>query len=82
MDDKSRERTHCGDTCLKIVKIALALERKSLRTDEELLKSGQEVSDNYASYSPAIWDAVVQNLDRGNLAKANAALKLFEVVSA
>ena len=65
---------HCGDTCLKIVKVALALECKSLRTDQETLKQGKEVSDGYASYSPAIWDAVVQNLDRGNLAVAKAAL--------
>ena len=67
-------REHCGDTCLKIVKVALALECKSLRTDQETLKQGKEVSDGYASYSPAIWDAVVQNLDRGNLAVAKAAL--------
>ena len=52
------------------------------RTDQELLKQGKEVSDGHASYSPVIWNAVVQNLDHGNLAKAKAALKLFEVMSA
>ena len=65
---------HCADTCLKIVKVALALECKSLKTDQEALKHNKEVSDGYASYSPAIWDAVVQHLDRGNIAVAKAAL--------
>lgn len=65
---------HCADACLKIVKVALALECKSLKTDQESLKQNKEVSDGYASYSPAIWDAVVQHLDRGNVAVAKAAL--------
>ena len=65
---------HCADTCLKIVKVALALECKSLKTDREALRQHKEFSDGYASYSPAIWDAVVQHLDRGNVAVAKAAL--------
>ncbi len=65
---------HCADTCLKIVKVALALECKSLKTDREALRQNKECSDGYASYSPAIWDAVVQRLDRGNVAVAKAAL--------
>ncbi len=64
----------CADTCLKIIKTALALECKSLRTDQEALKQNKELPDGYASYSPAIWDAVVQHLDRGNLTVARAAL--------
>ena len=65
---------HCADSCLKIVKVALALECKSLKTDQEALKQNKEFSESYASYSPAIWDAVVQHLDRGNVAVAKAAL--------
>ena len=65
---------HCADTCLKIVQIALALECKSLKTDREALKQNKGPSDGYALYSPAIWDAVVQHLDRGNVAVAKAAL--------
>lgn len=65
---------HCADSCLKIVKVALALECKSLKTDQEALKQNKEFSEGYASYSPAIWDAVVQHLDRGNVAVAKAAL--------
>ena len=64
----------CADTCLKIIKTALALECKSLRTDQEALRKNKELPDGYASYSPAIWDAVVQHLDRGNLTVARAAL--------
>lgn len=71
-DDKLHE--HCADTCLKIVKVSLALECKSLKTDQEALKHNKEFSDGYASYSPAIWDAVLQHLDRGNVAVAKAAL--------
>lgn len=65
---------HCADTCLKIVKVALALECKFLKTDQEALKQNKEFSDGFTSYSPAIWDAVVQHLDRGNVAMARAAL--------
>lgn len=70
-DDAQRK---CADTCLKIIKIALALECKSLRTDQEALRQNKELPDGYASYSPAIWDAVVQHMDRGNLTVAKAAL--------
>ena len=64
----------CSETCLKIIKTSLALECKSLRTDQDALKQNKELPDGYASYSPAIWDAVVQNLDRGNVPVARAAL--------
>ena len=64
----------CSEKCLKIIKAALALECKSLRTDQDALKQNKEVPDGYASYSPAIWDAVVQHLDRGNVTIARAAL--------
>lgn len=72
VNDKLHE--HCADTCLKIVKTALALECKSLKTDREALRQNKEFSDGYASYSPAIWDAVVQYLDHGNVAMAKAVL--------
>lgn len=71
-DDESQEI--CSETCLKIIKTSLALECKSLRTDQEALRHNKELPDGYASYSPAIWDAVVQHLDRGNVTVARAAL--------
>ena len=64
----------CAGFCVKIIKFSLALECKSLRTDQEALKQEKGLPSGYASYSPAIWDAVVQNLDRGNVAVARAAL--------
>ena len=64
----------CSETCLKIIKNALALECKSLRTNQEALSQNKELPNSYASYSPAIWDAVVQHLDRGNVTIARAAL--------
>ena len=69
-----RVHESCGDICVKIIKAALALECKSLRTDQDALKHNKELPDGFSSYSPAIWDAVVQHLDRGNVTVARAAL--------
>lgn len=71
-EDEVQKR--CAETCLRIVKMALALECKSLRLDQETLKQNRELPDGYDSYSPAIWDAVVQHMNRGNLVIARAAL--------
>lgn len=60
--------------CLKAVKVALALECKSIRMDQETLKQRKEIQPGFCSYSPAIWDAVVSHLDRGNVIVARAAL--------
>ena len=64
----------CSETCLKIVKMVLALECKALRTDQEALRHDQEVPEGYTSQSSAVWDAVVKHLNRGNTAVAGAAL--------
>ena len=71
-DDEAQ--INCSEKCLKIIKAALALECKSLRTDQDALKDKKELPEGFASYSPAIWDAVVQHLDRGNVTVARAAL--------
>lgn len=60
--------------CLRVVKVALALECKSLRMDQETLKKKKEIHPGFCSYSPVIWDAVVSRLDRGNVVVAKAAL--------
>ena len=60
--------------CLRVIKSALALECKSLRTDQEALQEDKTLPQGFTSYSPAIWDAVVLNLDRGNIALAKATL--------
>ena len=72
--ESEKARISCGDACLKIIKAALALECKSLRTDQEALKQNKDLSNGFSSYSPAIWDAVVQHLDRANVVIARAAL--------
>ena len=71
-DDQARDA--CSEACLKIIKTALALECKSLKTDQEALKQNKDLPDGYGSYSPAIWDAVVQHLDRGNITVARSVL--------
>ncbi|KAL9608473.1 MAG: hypothetical protein Q9167_006705 [Letrouitia subvulpina] len=62
------------ESCMKAVKVSLALECKSLRTDQETLKEEKELHSGFCSYSPAIWVAVVSHLDRGNVDLARAAL--------
>ena len=64
----------CRDLGLKIVTISLALECKSLRTDQESLIQGKELPESNHPYAPAVWDAVVLHMDRGNVIVAKAAL--------
>ena len=63
-----------AESRMSIVKIALALECKSLRTDQEALNFNQGMPAGFSSYSPAIWNSVVHRLDRGNMILAKAAL--------
>lgn len=67
-------RLELEDSCMRVVKVALALECKYLRTDQEALRQNKELPSGFCSYSPAIWDAVVNHLDRGNVVVARAAL--------
>ena len=62
------------ELCMRAVKVALALECKYLRTDQEALRQNKELPSGFCSYSPAIWDAVVNHLDYGNVVVARAAL--------
>ena len=71
-DDQYHEP--CAEFCVRIIKVSLALECKSLRTDQDALKQSKELPNGYNSYSLAIWDAIVKNLDRGNVAIARASL--------
>lgn len=64
----------CADLCLKVVTISLALECRLLRTDQEALNQGRELPESNYPYAPAVWDAVVLNMDRGNVPAAKAAL--------
>lgn len=62
------------EKCLTVVKTSLALECKSIKMDQATLKGMKEIQPGFCSYSPAIWDAVVSQLNRGNLTLAKAAL--------
>ncbi|KAG8528733.1 uncharacterized protein KY384_006420 [Bacidia gigantensis] len=73
----NRKKSSCSELCLRIVKFALALECKSVKYDYELLtqaKASSEVSAGYGSYVAALWDAVIQSMDFGNVELAKAAL--------
>ena len=72
LEDSTREDLE--QPALNVVKDALALECKSIRTDQESLRRKRDLSNGYCSYTPSIWDAVVHHLDRGDLALAKAAL--------
>ena len=63
-----------ADSGFRVIKSALALECKSLRTDQEALQWHDSLPHGFSSYSPAIWDAVIRHLDRGNVTLAKAAL--------
>ena len=67
-------RDSCEDLCLDIVKISLALECKFLRTDQDALNQSEELPEGSHSYAPAVWDAVVLYMDRGNVSVAKATL--------
>ena len=63
-----------SEPCLRVIKVALALECKSLRTDQEALQINKALPHGFSSYSPAIWDAVVHHLVQGNVVLAKATL--------
>lgn len=67
-------RESCTDLCLKVVTISLALECRLLKTDQEALIQGKELPESNYPYAPAVWDAVVLNMDRGNVPAAKASL--------
>ena len=67
----------CLELSLRVIKFALALDCKSIKTDHESLKQTKHPKDlpgGYASHAGAIWDAVVQNMDQGNVELAKATL--------
>ena len=77
LPDHDYKKGSCLELSLRVIKFALALECKSVKTDQETLKQIKDYKDlpgGYASYAAATWDAVVQNMDQGNLELAKAAL--------
>ena len=70
----SNFRLALEEPCMRAVKGALALECKYLRSDQEALRQDQTLPSGFSSYSPTIWSAIVNHLDRGNIVVARAAL--------
>ena len=62
------------DPCLRVLKAALMLECKFLRSDQEALQSEEGLPHGYSSFSLDIWQTVVRSLDLGNVVLAKAAL--------
>lgn len=60
--------------CLAMVKAALTLECKSLRTDKETIQQKSGIPPRLDPYSDVIWGAVVQRVNSRNVLLAEAAL--------
>ena len=70
-------KASCMELSLRIVKLALALECKSIRTDQESvkqMKDSQDLPAGSGTYVTPIWEGVVRNLNPGNIDLAKAAL--------
>ena len=65
---------HCSKLCFDIVELALTLECKCLRTDQEILRNKADTDPGTCSYAPAIWEVIMQQLDHRNIPLAEAAL--------
>lgn len=67
--------------CLAMVKAALALECKFLRTDKETIRQKIGVPSRLDPYSEVIWGAVVQRVNNGNVLLTEAALAAITELS-
>lgn len=65
---------HLSEACSDIIRNSLAIECKSLRADYESLEKRKSLPHGASSYSPLIWDEIVDNLDPGNVTLARATL--------
>lgn len=63
-----------AENCLEVIKAALGLGCQSLKGDQNAIRSPLLHSHSFSSLSPAIWKAVVHNLEHGNILLAIAAL--------
>ena len=64
----------CSKQCFEVVELALTLECKCLRTDQEALRDKEDVGPGTCSYAVAMWESIVQQLDQRNIPLARAAL--------
>lgn len=64
----------CSKTCFDVVELALTLDCKCLRTDQETLRKDSDIEPGTCSYATTIWEAIAKKLDCQNLQLAEAAL--------
>ena len=60
--------------CIPVIKLAVALECKSIRTDHEALRMGLDLPSGFSACHPTICDTVIRCLKPGNILIARAAL--------
>lgn len=60
--------------CMDVVRNTLALECQSLKSDYEVILKQATLSHGVSTYSPSIWEAVINHLNQDNLALSTAAL--------
>ncbi|KAI5307584.1 DEAD-box type RNA helicase, partial [Ascosphaera atra] len=60
--------------CMEVIRNTLALECQSLKSDYEAILRSNTLQHGVSTYSPKIWDAVVQNLNDDNVDLSSAAL--------
>lgn len=64
----------CSRLCFDVVELALTLECKCLRTDQETLRTKTDTDPGTCSFAPAIWEIIMQHLNQKNISLAEAAL--------
>lgn len=65
---------HCSKLSFEVVELALTLECKCLRTDQDALRDQTDSGLGTCSYATATWDHIVRHLDQQNTELAKAAL--------
>ena len=64
----------CPRLCFDVVELALTLECKCLRTDQETLRNKSDTEPGTCAYAPPIWEIIMQHLNQRNILLAEAAL--------
>ena len=66
--------TRSVQKALEILELALALECRTIKADQEALKTRKELPAGFECYQPSMWDAVLRKLANANTTLATAAL--------
>ena len=74
LSDQDQMYKSCATLSLNIVELGLTLECKSLRTDQEMLRTRLDIDPGACAYGPAVWDKLVQQLVHRNVELAGTAL--------